>query len=99
MVPVAFKASIDAPPTIELTETGFPAESYAKLLGAEIVEPLVVHVEASSSAMKASLNGPPVNSGNCSVRNLKSKVRQLAVGCAIRSILKTVASKSEFPRS
>ena len=49
-----------------LIVTGLPAVSKAKLSGALMVEPLVVHVEWSSSAMKASLYAVPTHSGNSS---------------------------------
>jgi hypothetical protein len=77
---------------------GLPSGSKAKLFGAVISEPDVVHVDWSSSAMKASLNCDPTNSGNSSDRNLKSMVRQFAVAGTFRSILRTVTSKAVLPR-
>src|SRR5258706_6299055 len=66
--------------------------SKAKLSGAVIVGPLVVHVELSSSAMKASLKGLPTYSGNSSERNRKSIDRQLARGGTSRSISRIATS-------
>jgi elongation factor G len=83
--------------------TGFPAGSNAKLFGATICEPCVVQLEESSSAMKASLNGLPTNSGNSSEKNLKSNVRQF-VFCGTSGVepqSETVwrqANKYEVPR-
>ena len=53
-----------APVLLMLTTS--PVLSKAKLLGAEIVLPLVVQVELSTSAMNASLNWVPTNSENSS---------------------------------
>src|SRR5689334_8925450 len=73
--------------------------SKAKLSGAVIVPPLVVHVEVSSSAMKASLKRLPTHSGYSSVRKRKSKDRQLASGGTSRSILRIDTSQLLGPRT
>src|SRR3989442_1167485 len=73
--------------------------STTKSFGAVIVDPDVVHVDASSSAMKASLKDVFTKPGYSSERNLKSKVRQLAPGWAARSTFSTVTSKSVLPRT
>src|ERR1700675_4737938 len=73
--------------------------SKAKLSGAVIVGPLVVHVEPSSSAMNASLKGLPTYSGNSSERNRKSMDRQLARGGTSRSTRRIDTSQSESPRT
>jgi hypothetical protein len=49
-------AALIPPSPVELMLTTLLLESKAKLLGALIVEPDVVHVDESSSAMNASLN-------------------------------------------
>src|SRR5579872_7289182 len=61
----------DMPPRpVELILTTLPEPSKAKLSGAEIAEPLVVHVELSSSAIKASLYDEATKCGYSSDRNL-----------------------------
>src|SRR4051812_25892215 len=79
--------------------TTWPRTSKAKLPGAVIDEPDVVHVDASSSAMKASLYCVPTKMGYSSERNLKSNVRQLAVEGTLRSTFSTETSKSVLPRT
>ena len=78
--------------------TTFPALSKAKLCGAVIALPFVVQSEVSSSAMNASLNWVPTNSGNSSEKNLKSTVRQFDAAGTSRLIARTVTSKSVSPR-
>ena len=91
VVPVAF-AALKPPRPTALTLTTWPFWSKAMLFGAEIVLPDVVQLLVSSSAMKASLKSVPTYSGYSSERNLKSKLRQLAVGCTLRSTLRMDAS-------
>jgi hypothetical protein len=62
-----------------------------------MTDPSVLQVESSSSAMKASLNCRPTNSGNSSERNLKSKPTQFAPAGAVKSILRIVTSRSLPP--
>ena len=90
----------DMPPSpVALTLTTWWELSTTKSFGAVIVDPDVVHVDVSSSAMKASLKDVFTKPGYSSERNLKSKVRQLAPGWAARSIFSTVTSKSVLPRT
>ena len=73
--------------------------SKAKLFGAVMVEPAVVQVELSSSAMNASLYVRSTKSGYSSERKRKSSVRQFAPAGMARSTLSTVTSKSVSPRT
>src|SRR2546427_6594549 len=87
------------PSPVELMLTTWWELSTTKSFGAVIVDPDVVHVDVSSSAMKASLKDVFTNPGYSSERNLKSKVRQLAPGWTLRSTFSTVTSKSVSPRT
>src|SRR3954454_24787199 len=98
-VPTAFGADICATP-LELTETGAPVASNAKLCGAVIVLPAADQSFASSSARKASLKLLPTNCGYSSDRNLKSNARQLAPAGTLRSSFSTdpsLAPRAELP--
>src|SRR5437764_14211190 len=87
------------PSPVELTLMTWCELSTTKSFGAVIVDPDVVHVDVSSSAMKASLKDVFTKPGYSSERNLKSKVRQLAPGWAARSPFSTVPSTSVLPRT
>ena len=83
-----------------LIEIGLPSGSNAKLPGAVIVEPDVVHVELSISAMNASLYALLTYSENSSDRNRKSMpTMQFVLAGTFRSISMTVTSKSVLPRT
>jgi hypothetical protein len=62
-------------------------------------EPEVVQSEVSSSAMNASLNDEPTNSGNSSERKRKSIERQFDPNGTSRSTLRIVTSRSVSPRT
>ena len=65
VVPAALPRFMLVAPVLLMLTTS-PVLSKAKLLGAEIVLPLVVQVELSTSAMNASLYWLPTNSANSS---------------------------------
>ncbi|NMM31813.1 MAG: hypothetical protein HHJ10_12450 [Cellulomonas sp.] len=91
-MPAASAAVIDVVPAA-LIVMGLPVGSKAKLFGALLVEPDVVHVLLSSSATKASLYCDPTYSGNSSERNRKSMpARQFTVAGTWRSTRKIVTS-------
>jgi hypothetical protein len=84
---------------VALTLTTLPLGSKAKFCGAVIVLPDVVHVDVSSSAMKASLYCWPTNSGNSSERNRKLKLRQFDPAGTFNPIRRIETSRSVSPRT
>jgi len=76
----------------ELTLTTLPLGSKAKLSGAVIVEPEVVHVDESSSATNASLYAEFTYSGYSSERKRKLRLRQSAPAGTFTLILSTETS-------
>src|SRR5438067_9548110 len=98
VVPSAPAGDIAVFPVV-LMLTTWPLGSNAKSFGAEMEEPLVAHVEVSSSAMNASLYCWFRNSGYSSERKRKLKLTQLAPFGTLRSILRMLTSKSVSPRT